>query len=134
MLRLLDSLTLPGDAAKRPFRIDAQNHAWGPGVGDDKATCVQLVYAMKLMKDLGYRGYGELVLYFDAEEETGSAFGEQIIARLAKQADACLVMDTARPNWGIVAKRKGYATYQIDVKGLSGHAGNAPHHSASATS
>jgi glutamate carboxypeptidase len=85
------------------------------------------------MKDLGYRGYGELVLYFDAEEETGSAFGEQIIARLARQADACLVMDTARPNWGIVAKRKGYATYQIDVKGLSGHAGNAPHHSASAT-
>lgn len=128
-----DTVFLKGDAAKRPFRIDAQNRAYGPGVGDDKATSIQLVYAMQLLKDLDFRRYGEITLYYDAEEETGSKTGEAIIQRLAKQADVCLVMDTARPNWGIVARRKGFAQYTLTVSGRSGHAGNAAHHAASAT-
>lgn len=128
-----DTVFVKGDAAKRPFHVDAKNRAFGPGVGDDKATCLQVLYAMRLLKDFDFKGYGEVTLYFDAEEETGSATGEAIIERLAKQADACLVMDTARPNWGIVAKRKGFAQYVLTVSGRSGHAGNAAHHSASAT-
>ncbi|MFN3429363.1 MAG: M20/M25/M40 family metallo-hydrolase, partial [Candidatus Sericytochromatia bacterium] len=128
-----DTVFVKGDAAKRPFRVDAQNRAYGPGVGDDKATCLQVLYAMKLLKDFDFHGYGEVVLYFDAEEETGSETCEAIIERLAKQSDACLVMDTARPNWGIVARRKGFAQYVLTVSGRSGHAGNAAHHSASAT-
>jgi glutamate carboxypeptidase len=128
-----DTVFVKGDAAKRPFRVDAQNRAYGPGVGDDKATCLQVLYAMKLLKDFDFNGYGEVTLYFDAEEETGSETGEAIIERLAKQSDVCLVMDTARPNWGIVAKRKGFAQYVLTVSGRSGHAGNAAHHSASAT-
>lgn len=128
-----DTVFVKGDAAKRPFRVDAQNRAYGPGVGDDKATCLQVLYTMRLLKDFAFDRYGEITLYFDAEEETGSPTGEAIIARLAKQSDACLVMDTARPNWGIVAKRKGFGQYVLTVTGRSGHAGNAAHHSASAT-
>lgn len=128
-----DTVFVHGDAAKRPFRMDAQKHAFGPGVGDDKATALQLLYTMQLLKDFDYRRYGEVTLYFDAEEETGSDEGDALIARLAKASDVCLVMDTARPNWGMVAKRKGYAKYVINVAGRSGHAGNAAHHAASAT-
>lgn len=128
-----DTVFAKGNAARRPFRVDAKNHAFGPGVGDDKATVVQLLYAMRLLKDFDFARYGEVTLYFDAEEETGSATGEALIERLARASDACLVMDTARPNWGIVAKRKGYAQYVLTVTGRSGHAGNAAHHSASAT-
>lgn len=127
-----DTVFLKGDAAKRPFRMDAQRRAYGPGVGDDKATVMQTVYAMQVLKDLDHRKYGEIVLYFDGEEETGSDLTEAIIKELSAKVDAVLVLDTARPNWGIVTKRKGRAEYEIKVSGRSGHAGNAAHHAASA--
>lgn len=127
-----DTVFSRGDAAKRPFRMDAQRRAYGPGVGDDKATVMQTVYAMQVLKDLDHRRYGEIVLYFDGEEETGSDLTDALIKELASQADAVLVLDTARPNWGIVTKRKGRAEYEIKVTGRSGHAGNAAQHSASA--
>ena len=127
-----DTVFAPGEAAKRPFRMDARRRAFGPGVGDDKATVVQTLYAMQLLKDLDFKDYAEIVLYYDAEEETGSAMGEAIIKQLARASHVVFVLDTARPGWGVLAQRKGMATYEISVTGRSGHAGNAPHHSASA--
>lgn len=121
-----------GEAARRPFRIDEKNYAYGPGVGDCKASVVQMIYMMKAFRDLGLNNFGEIVVYFDAEEEMGSKTSSAILEELAKQADAALIVDTARPGWGIVTQRKGSAKYDIKVSGVSGHAGNAPQASTSA--
>ena len=47
------------------------------------------------------------------------------MAELSQQADFAVIMDVARPNWGIVTQRKGNAKYKIKVTGKGGHHGNA---------
>ena len=128
-----DTVFEAGEAAKRPFRIDENNFAYGPGAGDCKASVTQMIYLMKSIQELNMKNYGEIIIYFDAEEETGSDDEGAILSELAQQVDVALIVDTARPGWGIVTQRKGSAKYDIKVSGLSGHAGNAPHASASAT-
>ena len=132
MIGHIDTVFNKGEAAKRPFRLDKNNRAYGPGVGDDKATVVQTLYAVKTLKEWGFDTFGEIIFYFNGEEEGGSLTAEAIVAELAQQADMAVIMDCARPDWGIVTQRKGSANYEIQVSGLSGHAGNAPHESASA--
>lgn len=132
MIAHTDTVFTKGEAQKRPFRIDEDFLAYGPGVGDDKATVIQTVYLMKALKGLGYKDYGEIIIYYCAEEEADSQMADEIIAELAKQSDLAIIMNTARPNWGIVTKRKGIARYEIKVEGISGHAGNVPYNSASA--
>lgn len=128
----IDTVFAKGEAAKRPFRMDENYIAYGPGVGDDKATVIQTIYTMKTLKELGFDDYGEIILYYNGEEEGGSPTAEAIVAELSQQADMAIVMDTARPNWGIVTQRKGSANYEIRVEGIEGHHGNASHTSASA--
>jgi glutamate carboxypeptidase len=128
----IDTVFAKGEAAKRPFRIDENKIAYGPGVGDDKATVIQTIYSMKALKELGFDGFGEIILYYNGEEEGGSPTAEAIVAELSQQADLAIIMDTARPNWGIVTQRKGSANYDINVEGIEGHHGNSSHHSANA--
>jgi len=132
MIAHIDTVFKKGDAAKRPFRVDEKNIAYGPGVGDDKATVIQTFYAMKALKEVDFDSFGEIILYYNGEEEGGSPTAEEIVAELSPQADVAILMDTARPGWGIVTQRKGSANYEITVEGISGHAGNAPHSCASA--
>ena len=127
-----DTVFAAGEAAKRPFRMDEKNIGYGPGAGDCKASVVQMVYMFKSIKELGLKNFGEIIVYFDAEEELGSDDEEAIMHELAKQADVALIVDTARPGWGIVTQRKGSATYEFKVQGIAGHAGNAPQASANA--
>ena len=138
VLRLLflmhtDTVFEAGEAVKRPFRIDENQIAYGPGAGDDKASTIQAIYFVQALKALDYKKYGEILLYFDAEEEVGSATEDAIVVELAQKADVAFVLDTGRPGWGIVTQRKGSARYDIQVQGITGHAGNGPHASASAT-
>ena len=128
----VDTVFARGEAAKRPFRMDEKNFAYGPGVGDDKATIIQTIYAMKALKELAFDQYGEIVLYYNGEEEGGSPTAEAIVAELSAQADVAVIMDTARPDWGIVTQRKGSANYEIKVEGMEGHHGNASQSSANA--
>ena len=132
MIGHIDTVFKKGEAAKRPFRVDEKGIAYGPGVGDDKATVIQTLYVAKALKEFGFNLFGEIILYYNGEEEGGSPTAEKIVAELGQQADMAILMDTARPDWGIVTQRKGSANYEIHVEGISGHAGNAPHESASA--
>lgn len=128
----IDTVFEKGEAKKRPFRMDENMMAYGPGVGDDKATVVQTIYSMQALKDLNFNDFKEIILYYSGEEEGGSPTAEAIVAELAQQVDMCIIMDTARPNWGIVTKRKGSANYEIQVEGIAGHHGNASQTSANA--
>ena len=132
MIAHVDTVFAKGEAAKRPFSMDDKHFAYGPGVGDDKATIIQTIYAVKALKDLHFDQFGEIVLYYNGEEEGGSPTAEAIVAELSAQADVAVIMDTARPDWGIVTQRKGSANYEIKVEGIEGHHGNASQSSASA--
>lgn len=128
----VDTVFKKGEAARRPFRVDENNFAWGPGVGDDKATVVEVIYGLKALKEAGFDNFKEIIYYTNGEEEGGSKTAEDIVAELSQQSDFAIIMDVARPNWGIVTQRKGNAKYRIEVKGIGGHHGNASQECANA--
>lgn len=133
LLAHMDTVFPVGTAKERPFTMDQDHQAYGPGVGDDKATVIQTLYLMEALIRANSETYDEIIIYYNGQEETGSPETTRTIQTLAQQADCCLVMDTARPNWGIVTERKGLANYRVEVTGKSGHSGNLTQDSASAT-
>lgn len=128
----VDTVFNRGEAAKRPFKLDENGFAWGPGVGDDKATVVEVIYGLQALKEAGFKDFKEIIYYTNGEEEGGSKTAEGIVAELSQQSDFAIIMDVARPNWGIVTQRKGNAKYRIEVTGIGGHHGNASQHCANA--
>ena len=128
----VDTVFKKGEAAKRPFRVDENNFAWGPGVGDDKATVVEVIYGLEALVKAGFKNFKEIIFYTNGEEEGGSPLAEEIVAEFAAQSDYGIIMDVARPNWGIVTQRKCNAKYKITVKGIGGHHGNASQECANA--
>ena len=128
----VDTVFNRGEAAKRPFRVDENGFAWGPGVGDDKATVMEVIYGLKALQEAGFKNFKEIIYYTNGEEEGGSKTAEEIVAELSKQSDFAIIMDVARPNWGIVTQRKSNAKYRVEVTGIGGHHGNASQYCANA--
>lgn len=119
---------------KFPYRYDpATKLAYGPGVGDCKASALMALHLAEAFHELGHMPFSELVIYFDAEEESGGSNVERDLAiKLAKECDFVFLADTGRPGFGIVTKRKTNGTYTFTAKGVDGHAGNAPHAASNA--
>lgn len=127
-----DTVFPAGTAEERPFQMTGERTAAGPGVGDDKASVIQLLYLIEAMAAQELNDFATLTAYFDAEEETGSDAETKLLQQLAQEADAAFILDTGRPHWGIIGRRKGSDNYTLTVKGKTGHAGNAPHLAANA--
>ena len=102
--------------------------ATGPGVFDMKAGFIQALYSLVGIEHLE----NQVALVATTDEETGSATSKDLIARLAKAADAILVFE-ASLDGKVKTGRKGTAMYQIKVTGLAAHAGLEPEKGINAT-
>jgi glutamate carboxypeptidase len=125
MIAHLDTVFGPGTAATRPFRMDAQR-AYGPGVADEKGGVVEGLYAIKLLRDRGFDGFGRITFLIETSEERGSPGTRALIARLLTDADVELNLEPGDPPDALTVWRKGSTTFHIEVKGRAAHAGVAP--------
>ncbi|MBN2990466.1 M20/M25/M40 family metallo-hydrolase [Pseudomonas cedrina subsp. fulgida] len=121
----MDTVFKEGSAAERPFHIK-DGRAYGPGVMDDKGGIVAGIYALKVLKDQGFKDYAQITFLLDASEETGSEAASELIRNTAKGQDVTLNLEPGRPADGLVVWRKGSATAVVEVKGKAAHAGVAP--------
>ncbi|UEL25212.1 M20/M25/M40 family metallo-hydrolase [Pseudomonas fluorescens] len=121
----MDTVFKEGSAAERPFHIK-DGRAYGPGVMDDKGGIVAGIYAMKVLKNQGFKDYANITFLLDASEETGSEAASELIRNTAKSHDVTLNLEPGRPADGLVVWRKGSATAVVEVKGKAAHAGVAP--------
>lgn len=129
-----DTVQPVGNLAKQPYSYDQETGmAKGPGVGDSKASVAQLTQFAKALNTLEFKNFAEMTFYFDAEEETGSATEDEILAELAKRHDLTLSVDSSPVGWGMNTERKWVVNYELKVAGQTGHAGNSAQSSASAT-
>ncbi len=129
-----DTVQPVGNLAKQPYAYDEKTGlAKGPGVGDSKASAAQIVQFAKALKKLNFDNFAEMTIYYDAEEETGSATEDEILAELAKRHDLTLSVDSSPTDWGMNTERKWVVNYELKVEGLTGHAGNSAQSGASAT-
>ncbi|RDS86980.1 M20/M25/M40 family metallo-hydrolase [Pseudomonas fluorescens] len=121
----MDTVFKEGSAAERPFHIK-DGRAYGPGVMDDKGGIVAGIYALKVLKNQGFKDYAQITFLLDASEETGSDIASELIRNTAKAHDVTLNLEPGRPADGLVVWRKGSATAVVEVKGKAAHAGVAP--------
>lgn len=121
----MDTVFKEGSAAERPFHIK-DGRAYGPGVMDDKGGIVAGIYALKILKNQGFKDYAQITFLLDASEETGSDIASELIRTTAKAHDVTLNLEPGRPADGLVVWRKGSATAVVEVKGKAAHAGVAP--------
>ncbi|MGR2752433.1 M20/M25/M40 family metallo-hydrolase [Agromyces arachidis] len=125
MFAHMDTVFPAGTAAERPFRIEG-GLAHGPGVCDDIAGLTAGLAAARALADLGYDGYGELVLALTPDEEVGSPASRGILADVVRGADAALCLECARENGDLVGARKGVADVLVDIRGRAAHSGVEP--------
>ena len=66
------------------------------------------------------------------DEEIGSPVSGPVIRELARDVDACFVLECARANGDIVSARKGIADLRLTIQGRAAHAGVEPEKGRSA--
>jgi glutamate carboxypeptidase len=128
----MDTVFDEGSADERPFQVQG-GIATGPGVTDMKSGLLAGLYAVGALREaLGGLPLGRLVFVANPDEEIGSPASTPHIRKLAREADACLVLECARANGDIVSSRKGTLDLVITVHGRASHAGIEPEKGRSA--
>ena len=121
-----------GTIGERPFTVDG-NVIRGPGVFDMKGGLVQIIIAIRALRDLGLQPTITPVVFVNADEEIGSRSSTRFIRQLARRADRALVLEPALGEAGdIKTERKGIGRFTITVFGKAAHAGLDPEGGASA--
>jgi len=131
MIGHTDTVFDQGTVAERPFRIEA-DRALGPGVSDMKGGLLTGFFAVEVLQEAGFDGFGSITYVCNPDEEIGSPFSRAHIRQAAKEADVALVLEGARENGDVVSSRKGVTDYRIEVLGRSAHAGVEPERGRSA--
>lgn len=119
-----DTVFEPGEAAKRPFRIDG-TRAYGPGVADAKGGIALILEALDISRQRGFKGYKTLAVLFNPDEEKSSLGSRNIIKTLAAKQDVVLSYEPPDGEHVIVATN-GLAYIHLNVIGKASHAGSAP--------
>ena len=106
---------------------------YGPGVYDMKAGIVQIIYALKTIRELRLNYTVTPVVLINTDEEIGSHESRAAIRRLAAIADRAFVLEPSLgPAGRLKTTRKGIGRFNIIVKGKAAHAGLEPGKGASA--
>src|SRR6476661_8709734 len=128
----MDTVFDPGTASERPFAIDADGIAHGPGVTDMKSGLLAGLHALKALAAAGPLPFERLTYVANPDEEIGSPSSTPVIREIAADVDVCLVLECARANGDIVSSRKGILDARVTVHGRAAHAGVEPEKGRSA--
>src|SRR5262249_49849939 len=90
------------------------------------------LYATLALQDAGVDAFERLTFVCNPDEEIGSPFSGPVIAELARDHDAALVLECARSTGAIVSGRKGVTDYVVRIRGRAAHAGVEPRRGRSA--
>jgi len=129
-----DTVFASGTAKARPFRIDADGKAWGPGVYDMKGGLTALLYALRAHREARTRAWEEttIAVVFNSDEERLSPSSKTLIQAEARRAHSVAILEPARPGGEYVMARKGAGSFALEISGKAAHAGNQPEFGASA--
>jgi glutamate carboxypeptidase len=127
----MDTVFPIGTTAERPFRIEG-DRAYGPGVVDMKASQVELIFALQTLQHLGVKGYENVLVVLNSDEEIGSPSSRPLIEEMSIGKEYALIMEPARKDGSLVSARRGGGRYTIKIKGKAAHSGIEPERGRSA--
>ncbi len=115
----LDTVFPAGTAARHPFRIEG-GLAYGPGVGDIKGGIVQMLYALKALRDLD-SGAPPITVFLTGDEEVGSVRGRPYIEDVARRSSWVLVMEPSSEPHSVGVRRWGLGSFKLRIFGKAAH-------------
>ncbi len=132
LLGHVDTVWPLGTLRSRPWSVE-DGVARGPGVFDMKAGVVQILFALRAVRDLDLDLPATPLVLINSDEEIGSRESTLAIDRLSRIASRAFVCEPGLGSSGAMkTARKGLAKYTITVDGRAAHAGLDPEGGASA--
>ena len=132
LLGHVDTVWPLGTLGSRPWSVE-DGVARGPGVFDMKAGVVQILFALRTVRDLDLDPPATPLVLINSDEEIGSRESTLAIDRLSRVASRAFVCEPGLGSSGAMkTARKGLAKYIVTVDGRAAHAGLDPEAGASA--
>ena len=126
LLGHMDTVWPRGTLKSMPVREEA-GRLHGPGVYDMKAGLVQMVFAIRALRERGLAPSAPVVVLVNSDEEIGSPESREHIERLARSAARVLVLEPSYgPSGRLKTVRKGVGDFVVTVSGVASHAGIEP--------
>jgi glutamate carboxypeptidase len=123
LLGHMDTVWPVGTLAGMPLRGE-DGLLYGPGVADMKGGLVQIVFALRALRELGLQPSVLPVVFVNTDEEIGSRDSSRFIRLLARGASRAFVLESGEGADGkLKIARKGLGHFTVTVHGRSSHAG-----------
>ncbi|CAK7004728.1 MAG: Carboxypeptidase G2 [Desulfovibrio sp.] len=121
-----------GTVEKRPFKIE-DGKAYGPGVLDMKGGVTMQIFVARALMEAGYKDRQiKIVLAGDEEEGHPVSTMGNVFIEECKGALAAFNFETGDISNTLVVARKGVFAYDMEITGVSVHAGREPQNGRSA--
>jgi glutamate carboxypeptidase len=122
----MDTVWPIGTLAEMPVRAD-EGRIRGPGVFDMKGGLVQMVFALRALRDLGMEAPATPLVLVNTDEEVGSRDSVPYVCMLARCSARAFVLEPAHgPEGALKTARKGVGRFRVTVHGRAAHAGIEP--------
>lgn len=111
-----------GTLSTMPWR-EADGKLCGPGIFDMKGGIVQIMFALRALREVEGGLPRPVTVWLVSDEETGSDSSRAITEKLASQCAAALVCEPSAPGGALKTARKGVGGFVIRVTGRAAHSG-----------
>ena len=101
----------------------ATGRLYGPGVFDMKGGIVQMMFALRALRETAGRLPRPVIVWLVSDEEEGSGSSRAITEKLAKRCAAVLVCEPSGPGGALKTARKGVGAFRLTVTGRAAHSG-----------
>jgi len=122
LLGHFDTVHAVGTLRSMPWS-ERDGRLYGPGVFDMKGGIVQMMFAIKALREMAGELPRAVRVWLVSDEETGSATSRATTEALAKECAAVLVCEPSGPGGALKTARKGVGGFTLKVTGVAAHSG-----------
>ena len=117
-----DTVYDPGTLKTMPWREEG-GKLCGPGVFDMKAGIVQMMFAIRALREVQGGLPRPVTVWLVSDEEVGSDSSRSLTEKVASQCAPVLVCEPSGPGGALKTARKGVGGFTLKVKGRASHSG-----------